>query len=231
MSRLRAGRRGALSPTRVAARAARPRPATRAVRGYHHGDLRSTLLEQVRHIVREQGIGFVSIREVARRADVSHAAPAHHFGSKSGLLTAFAVQGYEQLAVQVRERITDAGAVTPPDVLAVMGQAYVRFAIGHPEHFGIMYPGDGLQHRDADYRRATDGCYGPLMDVIRRAAAEGYLVDDPVVVAAAAWSLVHGLASLWLSGRIQERTGASDPTRMTDGVTRLFVDSVLRRRP
>ena len=223
MSRLRAGRRHAppLRPVR--------RAAARPSRAYHHGDLRSTLLEQVRHIVREQGVGFVSIREVARRAEVSHAAPAHHFGSKSGLLTAFAVQGYDQLAARVRERIAAAAAVSPPDVLAVMGQAYVGFAIDNPEHFGIMYPGDGLQHRDADYRRATDGCYGPLMDVIRRAAAEGYLVDDPVVVAAAAWSLVHGLAALWLSGRIQERTGATDAARLAAGVTRLFVGSVLRR--
>jgi hypothetical protein len=139
------------------------------------------------------------------------------------------VQGYEQLAARMRERIAATAAVSPPDVLAVMGQAYVSFAIDNPEHFGIMYPGDGLQHRDADYRRATDGCYGPLMDVIRRAAAEGYLADDPGVVAAAAWSLVHGLASLWLSGRIQERTGATDAARMADGVTRLFVASVMRR--
>jgi AcrR family transcriptional regulator len=199
-------------------------------RAYHHGDLRSALLDQVRAIVRERGVGFVSIREVARRARVSHGAPAHHFGSKSGLLTAFAVQGYDRLAATMGAQIAAAGAHTPPDQLAVMGQAYVRFAIECPEHFGIMYPGDALQHRDKEYRRATDSCYGPLIDVIRRGADEGYVDGDVGVVAAAAWALVHGLASLWLSGRIQERTGATDPHAMAEAVTRLFVNSVMRRR-
>jgi AcrR family transcriptional regulator len=210
------------------------RPALRPVdaerrRTYHHGDLRAALLEQVRHIVRERGVGFVSIREVARRARVSHAAPAHHFGSKAGLLTAFAVQGYERLAVVVREHIAATRAETPPDVLAAMGQAYVRFAVDNPEHFGIMYPGEGLKLADPTYRRAADGCYGPLMDVIRRGADEGYLTADPATAAAAAWSLVHGLASLWLSGRLQARTGVRDADALAKAVTRLFVDSVMRR--
>jgi AcrR family transcriptional regulator len=199
----------------------------RRPRRYHHGDLRATLLDAVRAIIREKGVGFVSIREVARRARVSHAAPAHHFGSKAGLLTAFAVQGYERLALVVRQHIEEAGAVTPPDVLAVMGQAYVRFAVDNPEHFGIMYPGNELQHRSLAYRRATDGCYGPLMDVIARAGEEGYLSADRDTVAAAAWSLVHGLASLWLSGRIQARTGARDAATLARTTTRLFVDSIM----
>jgi AcrR family transcriptional regulator len=209
------------------------RPALRAVarrrpRTYHHGDLRTALLSAVQQIIRERGVGFVSIREVARRARVSHAAPAHHFGSKAGLLTAFATEGYERLAVVVRERVAQSGALAPPDVLAAMGQGYVMFAVENPEHFGIMYPGEWLNHRDPAYRRAADGCYGPLVDVIRRAGDEGYLSADLPTVAAAAWSLVHGLAALWLSGRIQARTGATDAAALSTAVTRLFVGSVMR---
>ena len=218
MSRLRSGD----------ARRGRP-PRGGETRPYHHGDLRPVLLDQVRGIIREQGVGFVSIREVARRAHVSHAAPAHHFGSKSGLLTAFAVQGYERLALLTGQRIADSGASTPPDVLAVMGQAYVAFAVANPEHFGIMYPGEGLNRRDPAYRRATDSCYGPLIDIIRRAAAEGYLGADVETVAAAAWALVHGLASLWLSGLMQQRIAATDAGALSEATTRLFVDSIMRR--
>src|SRR5687767_9292707 len=106
MSRLRRPRRGRPSaPTR----ARRRRPA------YHHGDLRSAALDHVRQIIREEGMRFVSIREVARRARVSHAAPAHHFGNKSGLLTAFAVQGYERLAASIHARLLETGATDAPD--------------------------------------------------------------------------------------------------------------------
>ncbi|HEY6362597.1 MAG TPA: TetR/AcrR family transcriptional regulator [Vicinamibacterales bacterium] len=203
---------------------------SRLRRAYHHGDLRATLLGEVEGIIREQGIGVVSIREVARRARVSHAAPAHHFGNKSGLLTAFAVQGYERLAEMVQAMVAAARATSPPDVLAAMGRAYVTFAVDNPEHFGVMFPGDLLDQQDPAYITASDRCFGPLVDVVRRAEQEGYLMDDPMLVAASAWSIVHGLASLWLSGRVQARTGVVDADAIADAVTRLFVDRVMGKK-
>src|SRR5688500_16200867 len=161
MSRLAAGtarqRRAVPGP----ARARRPRT-------YHHGDLRRAVLTEVRRIIREQGVSVVSIREVARRARVSHAAPAHHFGNKAGLLTAFAIQGYDLLADTVKADIDAARVTKPPDVLAVMGQAYVRFAIENPEHFGVMFPGELVNEDDPEYVRATNRCYGPLMEVVTK---------------------------------------------------------------
>ena len=204
---------------------------SRLRRAYHHGDLRSTLLHKVGRIIREQGVGVVSIREVARRARVSHAAPAHHFGNKSGLLTAFAVQGYERLAQTVEAALASSGATTPPHVLAAMGRAYVTFAVDNPEHFGVMFPGESLDQQDPAYIAASDRCFGPLIDIVRRAEREGYLTDDPMQVAASAWSLVHGLASLWLSGRIQARTGVADADTIAADVTRLFVARVMKSRP
>jgi len=206
-------------------------PARRRPRAYHHGDLRTVVLEEVRDIIREQGVTVVSIREVARRARVSHAAPSHHFGNKAGLLTAFAIQGYDLLADTVKADIAAAGATTPADVLAIMGQAYVRFALENPEHFGVMFPGELVNQHDPEYVRATNRCYRPLMDVVTRGSAEGMLSADTDLVATSAWSLVHGLASLWLSGRIQERTGATDAPALARAVTELFVDRMLRRKP
>jgi AcrR family transcriptional regulator len=204
---------------------------SRLRRAYHHGDLRAVLLDKVARIIREQGVGVVSIREVARRARVSHAAPAHHFGNKSGLLTAFAVQGYERLARTVESTVAAAGATTPPDILVAMGRAYVHFAVTNPEHFRVMFPGELVDQEDAAYLAASDRCFRPLIDIVRRAAREGYLTDEPMLVAASAWAIVHGLSALWLSGRVQARTGAADADALAVQVTRLFVDSVMRARP
>jgi AcrR family transcriptional regulator len=201
---------------------------SRLRRAYHHGDLRATLLDNVGLIIREQGVAVLSMREVARRARVSHAAPAHHFGSKSGLLTAFAVQGYERLAATVEATLVKARVTSPPDVLAAMGRAYVAFAIENPEHFGVMFPGELLDQRDPAYVAAADRCFQPLVEVVRRADREGYLSDDPMLVAASAWSIVHGLASLWLSGRVQARTGVADAEAIANAVTHLFVSRVMK---
>jgi AcrR family transcriptional regulator len=199
-------------------------------RDYHHGDLRSTLLDSVGRIVRENGPAFVSIREVARRARVSHAAPSHHFRNKSGLLTAFAAQGFDRLADTVGETIAASRAATPRDVLAAMGRAYVRFALEHPEHFAIMFRLELLDEHDADLVRASDRAYDALIATTRGAAAQGLLDADPTVTAAAAWSLVHGLSTLWLSGRLQPRTGVTDPHQLADAVTHLFVTAVMSPR-
>jgi AcrR family transcriptional regulator len=201
-----------------------------ARRDYHHGDLRSALLDSVGRIVRENGPAFVSIREVARRARVSHAAPSHHFRNKSGLLTAFAAQGFDRLADTVGETIATSRAATPREVLAAMGRAYVRFALEHPEHFAIMFRMELLDERDPDLVRASDRAYDALIATTRGAAAQGLLAADPTVAAAAAWSLVHGLSTLWLSGRLQPRTGAIDPHQLADAVTHLFVTAVMSQR-
>jgi AcrR family transcriptional regulator len=210
-------------------RASRRGAATRVRREYHHGDLRAALLDSVGHIVRERGPAFVSVREVARRARVSHAAPAHHFRNKSGLLTAFAAQGFDRLAETIGDTIASSRASAPPAVLAAMGRGYVRFAIEHPEHFAIMFRTELLEARDPELARASDRAYDALMSTARAAATQGYLTADPVVTASAAWALVHGLATLWLSGRLQARTGDADPHELADTLTRLFVTSVMGR--
>jgi AcrR family transcriptional regulator len=199
-------------------------------RDYHHGDLRSALLDSVGRIVREHGPSFVSVREVARRAQVSHAAPSHHFRNKSGLLTAFAAQGFDRLADTIGQTIAASRAATPPTILAAMGRGYVRFAVENPEHFTIMFRVELLDSEDAELSRASDRAYGALIATTRAAAAEGLLDADPSIAAAAAWSLVHGLATLWLSGRLQARLGPNDPNQLADAVTQLFVTSVIKTR-
>src|SRR5690349_16441790 len=97
---------------------------------YHHGDLKAVILAQAAMLVAERGADGVSLRELARAAGVSHAAPAHHFTDRRGLFTALATEGFELLAAA----LTDA---RPQFVDAA--KAYVRFALDHPGHYAVMF--------------------------------------------------------------------------------------------
>ncbi|MGK5738323.1 TetR/AcrR family transcriptional regulator [Micromonospora sp. URMC 103] len=181
-----------------------------STRGYHHGDLRRTLLDAAVEVIAESGPGAVSLRDLARRAGVSHAAPAHHFGDKAGLLTALAVQGFDLLA----ETLRDAG-----DGLLDAGVAYVDFAVRHRAHFEVMFRPD-LYRADAAEVRAASARAG---DVLRSRVAGLSARDggpaDPQRDALAAWSIVHGFATLWLAGALPERVG-DDPRKAARVVIR-----------
>ncbi len=199
------------------------------VRPYHHGDLRAALLEAVAGILREEGIGGVSLREAARRAKVSHGAPAHHFQNKAGLLTAFAAQGYERLGATVQATVEASGPADGAALLEAIGQGYVRFAIEHPEQFEIMFRIDMLDPEDASYLKWSHRAFKLLTQTVARCIQERQLdpeMSEPLAVAA--WSLVHGLAKLWISGRLGKRTRARDPRLLAEQVTRLFVNGIVR---
>ena len=161
-------------------------------RPYHHGHLRQAILAAAVDALTESGPARLSLRELARRAGVSHAAPAHHFGDKAGLLTAVAAEGYTLLA----DALTAAQQQTG-DFLDV-GVAYVRFAIEHQAHFEVMFRPD-LYHPDdptvaAAQQRAAAALYGGVGSV----TSPGRGPDIPVA-GIAAWCLVHGFATLWLN--------------------------------
>ena len=118
---------------------------------YHHGDLRRALLDTALEAVGEQGPAAVSLRDVARRAGVSHAAPTHHFRDKTALLTALAAEGWSLLADALRDVSTDGGD------FAELGVAYVLFATAHPAHFAVMRA-PGLARADDP---ELDGRHGP----------------------------------------------------------------------
>ena len=196
---------------------------------YHHGDLKVALLEAVERVVRERGVGQVSLRAVARRVGVTHAASAHHFTNKAGLLTAFATQGYTQLAEAVVSAIDEAQPADGPAVLEAVGRGYVRFALANPGRFEVMFRLDLVNQDDPDFVAASEGAYSLLVNTVARCQLEGFLGSrDSEVVAVTAWSMVHGLAALWISGRLGERIREKDPNRLAAKVSRLYVDAVLR---
>jgi len=195
---------------------------------YHHGDLPAALLAAVESAVTDGGVSGVSLRDVARRAGVSHSAPAHHFGSKAGLLTAFATAGYQLLAQSVIEEVAVSDPGDGVAELAAIGRGYVRFAVGHPAHFEVMFRLDALDSDNADFTAASETAYELLTATIERCRAAGRLHGrSPEVVAVSAWSLVHGLAALWISGRLTERIAEQDPRRLAAEVSNLFTEAVL----
>src|SRR5918998_116981 len=97
---------------------------------YHHGDLKAVILAKAATLVAERGADGISLRELARAAGVSHAAPAHHFTDRRGLFTALAAQGWRKLAAA----LTDARGEFIDAALA-----YVRFALDHPGHYAVMF--------------------------------------------------------------------------------------------
>jgi len=178
-----------------AADAARPRRDT-----YHHGDLRHALLAAAEAELEERGIEAFSLRRVAKRAGVSHAAPAHHFGDVGGLLTALAADGFERLVAVQAAQEAEAACNAEAQLLA-LGLGYVTFAEAHPALFRLMFASDRPDHQDERLCAAAKAAYGRLVErVAARVRAAGGEAPSAVDVMAA-WAAAHGLADLLIAGR------------------------------
>lgn len=198
------------------------------VSSYHHGDLPNALLSAVDEIVREREVAGLTLREVARRAGVTHAAPAHHFGDKAGMLTAFATEGFTMLREHLAAaRAAESGAVEHPELLRV-GLAYIRFAIAEPARFAVMFRPEQLRSDDPDYVAARDAAFAVLADTIRDLRTD-LEPDSPEVLLAAsgAWSIVHGFATLWLDGDLSEEITARPPGEAAEATLLQFGATLL----
>ncbi|WP_102141511.1 TetR/AcrR family transcriptional regulator [Mycobacterium hubeiense] len=176
---------------------------------YHHGDLKAVILAEAAALVAERGADGVSLRELARAAGVSHAAPAHHFTDRRGLFTALAAEGFRLLA--------DALAGARPDFLDA-ALAYVRFAVNHPGHYAVMFDKSLYDSADPELVAAEAAAGAELR------AGVGTLDDprakaDPQAAALAAWSLVHGFSLLWLNNAIDTD---ADPIATVERVARML---------
>lgn len=188
-------------PTASAATARKARtrnPKVEHARSYHHGDLKSALLDAAASVLADQGVEGFTLRECARRAGVSHGAPAHHFSDVRALLSAFTAQSFEQLEALTREYQRKA----PPDgfsQLLASGTAYVDYALTERARFQLMFRSDRLDTSNEQLRRAGQAVFGILQECMARtsaeAGAEGAMLAEKTALA---WSLVHGFATLML---------------------------------
>jgi AcrR family transcriptional regulator len=167
-------------------------------RAYHHGALRSALMTAAEALIEERGIDRFSLRETARRAGVSPAAPAHHFGDARGLLTAIATDGFQALGDALEA--ADVGKDRPARIRS-QGQAYVRFALERPARFMLMWRKAIIDVDDPAHVEAGRRAFEILDHAVRGEDADRNGPRDPALAPSiAAWSIVHGFALLALDG-------------------------------
>ncbi|WP_219906749.1 TetR/AcrR family transcriptional regulator [Enhygromyxa salina] len=191
----------------------------RSRKSYHHGDLRASLLDAAVELIAERGLHGLSLRECARRAGVSHAAPYRHFADKDALLLAIARRGFELLTrtgVAAMRGVED-----PRDRLDAYGVAYVRFAVDNPVLFRVMFTAEIEEpepESEPEPEPESQDHTGRAFELLMEAAAAVVGEDSEQaqeLAAVASWSLPHGLAMLILDGRIPAEQ-ASTPDEAED---------------
>lgn len=173
-------------------------PEGRHGRAYHHGDLRNGLLEAARSILEEESLAALTLRAVARKAGVSHAAPYRHFPNHEALLVELSIEGFDELREQLGEAAKAPG--TESDKIATIGAAYMRFIAARPALARLMFGGQ-LPNRDQF----------PALGLKADAIGEeiGQALHDQAL-GLAVWAAMHGLAMLVLENVIdlgQRRSG------------------------
>jgi AcrR family transcriptional regulator len=173
---------------------------------YHHGDLRSALVETAARMAAETGPTSVTLREVARRAGVSQAAPYHHFADKAALLAAVAEEGFRLFDAHQAEALDGA----PDDAverLAALGVSYLRFALASPHYFQVMFRPSLVEcARSLDFETVAGRTFQRLLTVTAEARrSRGWFDTDPYPAALAMWAMPHGLAGLALEQSATQR--------------------------
>ena len=165
---------------------------------YHHGDLREQLLLAGEQALAEMPIDDVSLREIARRAGVSHAAPKHHFASMADLLGEIAARGFEKFVIALGNAAQNAEMQTPEERLFAMGRAYLRFADQNSAVYSLMFGQvvkmsmtPALTKSSYDAWGQLEGAVAQITGALRAPTAATYV-----------WSSVHGLSMLKLAGRL-----------------------------
>lgn len=175
---------------------------------YHHGNLREALLEAAVVLIAEVGPVAFTLREVARRAGVSHNAPYRHFRDKEALMNAVATEGYRELTDAMQEAARKhAGALNK---LKYAGLSYIAFALRRPEHFAVMFdaPLSGARHNESNDAAKT--AFSTLVSLVKTAQEAGELASgDTLEYAYLAWTMVHGVAKLAITGRLPYRAKAN----------------------
>ena len=198
------------------------------LKSYHHGDLRAALIETTLALVEEVGVEGLSLREVSRRAGVSHTAAYKHFSDKADLVRALVGNAFADFARALavgRDAGTDA-----LDALRRIGVAYVVFAHEHRTQFKMMFRPEltGIVKREE--LDPALGAYSVLVDAVGAAFAAGVMQGDPETVVLASWSIVHGLAALIVDGpSMSFPTTTREIEAVADGVLVVFIEGTRAR--
>jgi AcrR family transcriptional regulator len=209
-----------------------PRPARTKARvkrkasHYHHGRLREALIRAGRALIEQRGLQGFTLRECARRARVSHAAPAHHFHSVGDLLAEIAAYGFDELAAAMDAAAR--GQRDPARRLAALGRAYVAFALANKAVFQLMFNRGARSNDNAGLEASRKAAYARLTEGIGSVIPDGSAATRQAM-ADLAWASVHGFAMLALGGEL-DRDAASGAAfaRRLDAVLQVIAKAMAR---
>ncbi|WP_442582667.1 TetR/AcrR family transcriptional regulator [Mesorhizobium sp. ASY16-5R] len=171
-----------------------------STRPYHHGDLRRTIIETAMGMLHEDKGWQFTLREVARRAGVSHAAPYKHFPDKAALLSEMALLGFDRLR-EAAIKARPPHPVSLRDEFLAMTRAYVQFGTSNPALYRLMFSGDAGKAADVHLNQRALAAFAVIIELLERGQAEGVLRKRDVRgQAAAAWAQMHGMTMLSIDG-------------------------------
>jgi AcrR family transcriptional regulator len=196
-----------IAPARVARKPSAPRNAGAGEEApYHHGALRDALLEAAERVLERDGLSGLTLRAVAREAGVSHAAPTHHFGDLTGLVSELAAIGFRQFDAAMAA--AGAAGTSPMEKAMARAKAYVAYAQAHPGMYGLMFRAERLDMTRPSLHEAASAAFAGLAGAIGASRHEQIheeaLSLEQAAAIARAWSLVHGFTMLLLDGRLTD---------------------------
>jgi AcrR family transcriptional regulator len=197
-----------VAPTRAVRKRSAPRtPGAHDDAPYHHGALRDALLEAAERVLERDGLAGLTLRAVAREAGVSHAAPTHHFGDLTGLVSELAAIGFRQFNAAMTAA-GDAGGSSGLEKAMARAKAYVAYARAHPGMYGLMFRTERLDMTRPSLHEAAGAAFAGLAGAIgasrHEEISEQALSLEQAAAIARAWSLVHGFTTLLLDGRLAD---------------------------
>ncbi|MFF3209228.1 TetR/AcrR family transcriptional regulator [Streptomyces sp. NPDC002886] len=202
-------------------------------RDHQDSGLRERLIDVGVELVTSEGTAALGLREIARRAGVSHGAPRRYFPTHHSLLSAIARRGFEEFGSRVPAAMAGPGADDPRGQVRALGSAYVGYALEHPGMFELMFRHDLLDGAGRDgpsgarLRDSTLPMFELLVSLVARCGAG----DQPRITAAALWANLHGVAQLWSRGSLPLALDG-DPAASLDRLVDAAVDAHLpERRP
>lgn len=172
-------------------------------KSYHHGDLRQALIGTGLDMLEEQGLEGLTLRKLAARVGVSHAAPEHHFPTLRHLMTAFAVEGFRLFAASMREAMA-AAPDDPAEQLRAAARGYLNFARSRPHLFRLMFTANRLDWDDPAIGPPANAAHA-VLEEISWPVAKRMNMDTPegrAAVEQLVWSQIHGHAHLMIDGKL-----------------------------
>lgn len=203
-----------------------PRPETPARSTYHHGNLVSSLISAAIELIEEKGVENLSVREVAKKAGVSPAAPFRHFASKTALLTAVAEQAMTRLAEAVADALLDLEGAPPLDRLRAVGRGYLHWALANPTHFQIISSRTLIDFHDSAWLvQENEALRRQMVSLVEEAQRNGDLREglqlEDIVLSARAF--VYGIARMAIDGHFPEWKVERPPEEATNRALDAFM--------